>query len=78
MKTVREEAIIQLVQQRLNQNKLTSGETIYVTFQNGDVLLVGWCDYEEQKIAAERIVSGTYGVVRVVSQLKIRRLKQSI
>ncbi|MHB9037183.1 MAG: BON domain-containing protein [Armatimonadota bacterium] len=78
MKTVREEAIIQLVQSRLNQDRLTSGETIYVTLQNGDVLLVGWCDREEQIAAAERIVMGTFGVTRVVSRLRIRKLRQSI
>ncbi|MEN6358049.1 MAG: BON domain-containing protein [Armatimonadota bacterium] len=78
MRTIRDEALIQLVQSRLNQNRLTGGETIYVTLENGNVILVGWCDHEEQKIAAERIVSGTFGVTHVVSRIRIRKIRQSI
>jgi osmotically-inducible protein OsmY len=75
MSTVRDEAIIQLVRSRLDQDKLTGGETIYVTLENGDVILIGWCDREEQKIAAERIVKGTYGVTNVISRIRVRKLK---
>lgn len=75
MKSVRDEAIIQLIRSRLDQDKLTGGETIYVTLENGDVILIGWCDHEEQKIAAERIVLGTYGVTNVISRIRVRKLK---
>jgi osmotically-inducible protein OsmY len=78
MKDIREEAIIQLVQSRLNQNRLTSGETIYVTLEEGSLVLVGSCDREEQKIAAETIVSGLYGITEFVSKIRVRKIKQSI
>lgn len=78
MKDIREEAIIQLVQARLNQNKLTGGETIYVTLEEDSIVLIGSCDREEQKIAAETIVSGTCGVTKYISRIKVRKIKQSI
>ncbi|MCE5198702.1 MAG: BON domain-containing protein [Armatimonadota bacterium] len=78
MKTVREEAIIQLIQSRLSQDRLTAGETIFVTLEDGDVVLIGWCDTEKQRIAALRIVTGTYGVRRVIDRIRVRRLAVSI
>lgn len=78
MKTLREEAIYQLLMNKLNQNSITNGETIDVTVVDGDVFLIGWCDREEQKIAAMQIARGTYGVRAVVDNVRVRRLVASI
>ena len=78
MKTLREEAITQMIQAKLNENRNTNGQTIDVTVTESDVFLIGWCDSEEQKIAAERIARGTYGVRTVVDRVRVRRITQSI
>ncbi len=78
MKTLREEAITQMIQAKLNENKNTSGQTIDVSVTESEVFLVGWCDYEEQKAVAEQIVRGTYGVRAVVDRVRVRRFRQSI
>lgn len=77
-RTVKEEALIQLILSRLNQNRLTSGQTIDVVVVDGEVNLVGWCDTEEEKLAAEQIVRGTYGVRTVTVSIRVRRIAQSI
>ena len=78
MKSLREEAIAQMVMSKLSENTMTSGQTIDVAVVDGDVFLLGWCDSEEQKIAAMRMALGTYGVRGVVDNVRVRRIVQAI
>lgn len=78
MFTLRKEAIIQSVIARLNADFRTGGQTIDVVMANGDVILVGWCDNDEQRNAAIMITSGTCGVKEVIDRIQVRALKFSI
>ena len=78
MRTLREEAIAQLVVSRLGRDSRTSGQTIDVLFEDGDLFLLGSCDSQAQRIAAKMIALGTYGVRRVADKLTVRRIAQSI
>lgn len=73
MKTLRQEAIIQILRSRLCSDQRTCGQTIDVVISNGDVELLGFCDSEEQKAAAEMIAGGTSGVRVVTDRLKVRK-----
>ena len=59
MKTLREEAIAQMVLNKLREDQRTCGQTIDVTVVEGDIFLVGYCDTEEQRKAAEMLARGT-------------------
>ena len=78
MKSLREEAIAQMLLSKLSENTVTSGQTIDVAVVEGDVLLLGWCDSEDQKVTAMRIARGTYGVRGVVDNIRVRRIVQAI
>ena len=78
MKTLREEAIAQMIQAKLNENSATNGQTIEVAVAESDVFLLGFCDTEEQKLAAEQIANGTYGVRTVVDRLHVRHAAQLV
>lgn len=78
MQTFIEEAIAQSIRQKLSEDQRTCGQTIDVIVTNGDIFLVGWCDNEEEKLAAEFIVEGTYGVHSVIDNIRVRRIRQSI
>ena len=78
MKSLREEAIAQMLLSKLSENTVTGGQTIDVAVVEGDVLLLGWCDSEEQKVTAMRIARGTYGVRAVVDNVRVRRIVQAI
>lgn len=78
MKTLRDEAITQLILTRLSQDQRTYGQTIDVSVADGEIALIGWCDSEDQKIAASMIAQGTYGVRSVVDNVRVRQLAQSI
>ena len=78
MRTLREEAITQMIQAKLNENTTTNGQTIDVAVTESDVILIGWCDSEKQRIVAKQIARGTYGVRAVVDNIRVRRIPQSI
>lgn len=77
IKTIREEAIAQLVMSRLAMDVRTCGQTISVYVERGDVVLVGTCDTAEQKVVAKSIALGICGVGRVVDRIRVRRLASS-
>ena len=78
MKTLREEALTQCILRKLSEDQRTCGQTIDVVLVNSDIFLVGWCDTEEEKTAAEFVVEGTYGVHSVINNIRVRRIAQSI
>lgn len=78
MKTVRDEAIAQLILARLSEDQRTFGQTIDVAVSDGDIALIGWCDRDEQKAAAAVIARGLCGVRSVVDNVRVRRIAQSI
>jgi osmotically-inducible protein OsmY len=78
MRTLREEAIAQLVLSRLSRDLRTSGQTIDVSIQDGELLLLGSCDSQAQRAAARMIALGTHGVRRVTDRLLVREIAQSI
>ena len=78
MKTLREEALTQSILRKLGEDMRTCGQTIDVLVVNGDIFLVGWCDSEEEKIAARFVVEGTYGVHTVINNIRVRHIAQSI
>lgn len=78
MQTFIEEAIAQSIRRKLGEDQRTCGQTIDVIVNNGDIFLVGWCDNEEEKLAAEFIVEGTYGVRSVVDNIRVRHFAQSV
>ena len=78
MKTLREEAIIQLVRSRLCQDQRVCGQMIDVSAVDGEVMLAGQCDSDEQKRIAEIIAKGTHGVRLVIDNVRVRRVAQSI
>ncbi len=78
VRSVREEAIAQLVMSRLAEDTRTNGQMIGVLVENGDVLLVGTCDTAEQKAAALTIALGVCGVRRVIDNVRVRPLRQAI
>lgn len=77
-KTLRDEAVTQLILSRLNSDLRTGGQTIDVYVANGDIFLIGVCDSEEQRATAEMIARGTCGAHMVVDNIRVRRLRQSI
>lgn len=72
MKTLKELAMIQLLQARLSSDSRTCGQTIDVLVEDGEVFLVGMCDNAEAKETARMIVKGAYGIHSVVDQLDVR------
>lgn len=74
MRTVRDEAIVQLIRSRLDADRRTGGQTIDVTIVDDEIVLVGECDSEEQRQIAVQIVSGMYGVRTVVNRIRVRRI----
>lgn len=78
MKTLREQAIAQLVIAKLSENRKTGGQTIDVSVVENDVVLVGWCDSEDQRVVAEQIAEGTCGVRSVVDKVRVRCISPSI
>jgi osmotically-inducible protein OsmY len=72
MKTLKELAMVQLLQARLSSDSRTCGQTIDVLVEDGEVFLVGMCDDAQSKETARMIVNGTYGVRTVVDQLSVR------
>lgn len=78
MMNVREEALLQIITSKLNENCITCGQTIEVIVVENEITLVGWCDSEEQRKTAEMVVLGTCGIRGVVDNIRVRRLAQSI
>lgn len=78
MKTLREQAIAQMVIAKLSENRRTSGQTIDVAVNEGDVMLLGWCDSEDQRLIAAEITAGTYGVRSVIDKVRVRCIAPSI
>ena len=78
MHTIREEAIIQIISARLKQDTRTCGQMIEVSFMDGEVLLSGTSDTEEQRETATIIAQGTYGVRTVIDRIRVRKITQSI
>ncbi len=78
MRTLKDEAIAQLVVARLSQDLRTCGQTIDVLVQDEELLLVGSCDTQSQKAAAKMIALSTYGVQKVKDNLSVRQLRQAI
>jgi len=78
MRTLREEAIAQLVISRLSRDLRTSGQTIDVSVQDGELHLLGSCDSQAQKAAATMIALGTHGVRKVSDRLLVRGIARSI
>ena len=72
MKTLKELAMVQLLQARLCSDSRTCGQTIDVLVEDGEVFLVGICDDDEAKELARMIVDGTHGVSSVVVRLDVR------
>lgn len=75
MKTVREEALIQLITARLSQDQRISGQPIEVIVEHEEVLLVGSCDTEDQRLIAESIVRGMGGVRTIVVNIRVRPVR---
>ncbi len=78
MRTLREEAVAQLVITRLSQDLRTSGQTIDVWMEDGELFLVGSCDSQTQAAAARMIALGTCGVRNVKDRLVVRGFAHSI
>lgn len=78
MRTLKEEAVTQLILARLNEDRRTSGQTIDVVVVEGDIFLLGWCDTDDQRRTAEMIVRGLSGVRTVIDNVRVRRLAPSI
>lgn len=78
MLTVRDEALIQLIVARLGADFRTGGQTIEVQVSDGEIVLVGMCDTEEQRAVAEIIARGVCGVHRVIDKITIRHLVHAI
>ena len=74
MKTVREEAITQILRARLCSDVRTCGQTVDIVVENDHVELVGVYDTEEQRAAALMIVLGTHGVRGVEDRLQVRQV----
>ena len=77
MKTLKELAMVQLLQSRLCSDLRTCAQTIDVVVENGQIFLVGTCDSVETKETVQLIVEGTCGVSIIVDQLDVR-IKRSI
>lgn len=78
MALVRDEAMIQLIKAKLGADLRTGGQTIEARVADGEVVLIGYTDSEEQRSVAEMIVAGTCGTHRVVNTIQVRRLRQAI
>ena len=78
MTNLKESALCQLIMSRLNENTVTSGQTIDVVVTDGDIYLLGWCDTMEQKLRAELIVRGTYGAKSVIDRIRVRAIAHGI
>ncbi len=80
MRTVREEAIAQLLLSRLREDRRTCGQTIDIIIEEGDVILVGICDGVAQKEAAMMIADGLCGIGKIIDKLHVRcrDIKQAI
>jgi len=75
---LKEEAVAQLVIARLSRDLRTSGQTIDVSVEDGELLLLGSCDSQAQKATARMIALGTHGVRTVSDKLLVREPAQSI
>ncbi len=73
MKTLRQEAIVQILRSRLCSDQRTCGQTIDVVVRDDDVELLGVCDSEEQKAVAGMIAHGTWGVRAVTDRIEVRK-----
>jgi len=78
MPAMRDEALIQLIVARLGADFRTGGQTIEVQVSDGEIILVGMCDTEEQRAVAEMIARGICGVHRVIDRIIVRRLAHAI
>ena len=67
-----DEALGQLIRERLQQDKRTAGATVDVRCSDGSICLVGRVDTEEQKDAALFLVEGLTGVKSVMNQIIVR------
>ncbi len=70
--SIKEAALAQWILDKLAENKLTSGQTIEVDVNNGEVLLTGWVDNDEQKYIAKQIATGTFGCRIIVDNIRVR------
>ena len=67
-----DEALGQMIRQRLLQDKRTAGLTVDVCCSNGCICLVGHVDSRAQKDAALFLIEGLPGVRSVSDQMIIR------
>ncbi len=68
-----DEALIQLVRQRLMQDRRTAGVTVDICCTDGCICLMGRVDRLEQAETAEVLVQGMLGVRSVLNNIVVRR-----
>jgi osmotically-inducible protein OsmY len=68
-----DEALIQLVRQRLMQDNRTAGVTVDVGCTDGCICLMGRVDTLEQAETAELVVEGMIGVRSVLNNIIVRQ-----
>ena len=78
MRTLREEALGQMLQSRLDEDLRTCGQTICVRVIDDVGYLIGWVDTDEQKAAAKMIAGGTSGLRIVIDRVRVRRAVSSV
>ena len=69
---VREQVMAGLIRTRLGEDRRTCGQPIDVLVADGDVYLLGHCDNDDQREAAETIIEGLVGVRQIVDNIQIR------
>ena len=65
-------ALTQLIRERLQSDRRTSGLTVDVSCCDGSICLIGRVDTEEQKDTALFLVEGMNGVRSVLDQIVVR------
>jgi osmotically-inducible protein OsmY len=73
MPMIFDEAMGQLIRQRLMQDRRTAGVTIAITCADGCISLMGRVDTEEQKNATLFLINGMAGVRSVHDQIIVKQ-----
>jgi osmotically-inducible protein OsmY len=66
-------AMSQLIRERLQKDRRTSGLTVDVSCSDGSISLIGSVDTEEQRDTAVFLVEGLAGVRSVLDHIIVRR-----
>ena len=69
---VREHVMAGIVRTRLGEDRRTGGQPIDVLVADGDIYLLGHVDSDDQRQAANLIVTGIVGVRQIVDHLVVR------